>query len=134
MMIDVDDEVLEYSRRLHDGLTGLMGFKRKPGAPPTRYKNCSLFEMPQTWTNRFDLVFAEGTAQHWVDEKLRQGCIDEMTRVSKGIVLIMGNNGLREEEQHVDEVFNFTYAGMPPHRKCFTPDELEIIFVKAGLK
>jgi len=34
----------------------------------------------------------------------------------------------------VDKSFDFTYEGMPPRRKCFTPDELEMRLKKAGLK
>ena len=135
VMIDVDEEVLNYARRLRDAVNDLRGCRREGvAALPTSYLNRSVFKMPEDWTNRFDFVFAEGTAQHWIEEDLRQGCIDEMVRVSKGIVLIMGNNGLREEEQHADQFFSFTYKGMPPKRRCFTPDELRVRLSKAGLR
>ena len=127
-LIDVDHEVVEYARRVRGALNSLLGYPL-----PVQIKVGDIHRMhfPES---RFDLVFNEGVPQHWELESLRQGAIDEMTRVSKDLVMVMGNNGLLPEEQEADRTFQFTYKGMPPTRKCFTPDELEMRLKKAGLK
>jgi ubiquinone/menaquinone biosynthesis C-methylase UbiE len=83
----------------------------------------------------FDLVFNEGIPQHWTEDEKRQKCINEMMRVTKpgGTVIIIGNNGLNPEEQKIDQSFQFKYEGMPPTRKCFTPEELKSRMAVAGL-
>ena len=126
--LDIDPEVLKYARRLMKGLEGLEG---------------GGFWRPAIWRgdihhlhlgkNRFSLVFNEGVPQHWVEEDLRQGSINEMARVSKDMVIIIGNNGLNPKEQEIDRTFQFRYVGMPPTRKCFTPEELKMRMEKAGL-
>ena len=128
ILIDVDPEVVNYARRIRGALNSMLGLPL-----PVQIKNGSIFFM-RFADSSFDLVFNEGVPQHWTDEKLRQGSIDQMARVSRDYVIVMGNNGLRKEEQYVDDVFSFTYKGMPPHRKCFTPEELEMRLKKAGLK
>jgi len=127
-MIDVDKQVLAYARRIRNAANSLNGH-----AALTRIWPCSIHKMGYE-DNSFDLVFNEGVPQHWTTEELRQGSIDKMVKVSGDTVVVMGNNGLREEEQEVDKSFDFTYEGMPPRRKCFTPDELERRLKKAGLK
>jgi len=127
-MIDVDEQVLDYARRLRDAANSLNGHTALTHIGPG-----SIHRM-QYLDNPFDLVFNEGVPQHWTTEELRQGSINRMVKVSRDTVIIMGNNGLREEEQLVDKSFDFTYEGMPPRRKCFTPDELEMRLKKAGLK
>ena len=128
IMLDIDPQVIEYTRRLRGALNALVGF---PLA--TQIKVGSIHRMKFA-DNSFDVVFNEGVPQHWPDEDRRQGSIDQMVRVSRDWVVIIGNNGLREEEQKADQEFSFTYLGMPPKRKCFTPDELSMRLKKAGLK
>jgi len=127
-MIDVDKQVLTYARRIRNAANSLNGH-----AALTHIWPRSVHEMGYE-DNSFDLVFNEGVPQHWTTEELRQGCIDKMVKISRDTVIVMGNNGLREEEQEVDRSFTFTYEEMPPRRKCFTPDELEMRLKKAGLK
>ena len=128
ILLDIDHEVVNYARRIRGALNSLLGFPL-----PVQIRVGNIHRMHFA-NDTFDLVFNEGCSQHWTDEEKRQGSIDQMTRVSRDYVIVIGNNGLREEEQHVDENFNFTYKGMPPHRKCFIPDELEMRLKKAGLK
>ena len=128
ILLDIDHEVVNYARRIRGALNSLLGFPL-----PVQIKVGNIHRMHFA-DNSFDLVFNEGVPQHWPDEERRQRAIDQMARVSKDFVIVIGNNGLREEEQHVDEEFNFGYKGMPPRRKCFTPDELEVRLKKAGLK
>jgi len=127
-MMDIDNEVANYARRIRDAANSLNGH-----AAVTYIRNGDLFKMTYE-DGSFDLVFNEGVPQHWTTEELRQGSINQMSRVSRDTVVVMGNNGLREEEQLVDKSFDFTYKGMPSRRKCFTPDELEMRMRKAGLK
>ena len=127
-MLDVDPEVVTYARHVRNALNALRGFPL-----PTSIKIGSIFRMK--FSDGFaDLVFNEGVPQHFPDEDKRQGAIDQMARVSKNMVAVIGNNGLKAEEQEMDREFEFTYMGMPPHRKCFTPDELEMRLKKAGLR
>jgi len=128
VLLDIDHEVVNYARRIRGALNSLLDFPL-----PVQIKVGNIHRM-HFGDNTFDLVMNEGVPQHWTDEEKRQGSIDQMARVSKDTVVVIGNNGLSEEEQHVDENFNFTYKGMPPHRKCFIPDELEMRLKKAGLK
>jgi len=127
-MIDVDKQVLAYARRVRNAANSLNGHTSLTHIGPG-----SIHRMQYLY-NPFDLVFNEGVPQHWTTEELRQGSINQMVKVSRDTVIVMGNNGLREEEQYVDKSFDFTYEGMPPRRKCFTPDELEMRLKKAGLK
>lgn len=128
-MFDIDDEVVRYATRLKLALGVLLA--RELAA--TIYIG-DLFQVRTDTAFKYDLVFAEGTAQHWTDER-RQGCIDRMAAWCKpgGIVAIAGNNGLLPHEQEADNSFRFTYQGMPPKRKCFSPTELEERMEKAGL-
>ena len=128
MLLDVDPEVVSYARRIRGALNSLVGF---PLAVEIRIGNIHRMKYSN---DSFDFVFNEGVPQHWVEEKLRQGAIDQMVRVSRDLVAVIGNNGLRLDEQEADKGFEFTYKGMPPHRKCFTPDELEMRLKRAGLK
>ena len=128
ILLDIDHEVVNYARRIRGALNSLLGFPL-----PIQIKVGNIHRMHFA-DNSFDLVFNEGVPQHWPDEERRQRAIDQMARVSRDYVIVIGNNGLSEEEQHVDENFNFGYKGMPPRRKCFTPDELEVRLKKAGLK
>jgi len=128
IMLDIDPEVIRYARRLRGALNELNG---SPLATQIRVGNIHKLRFAD---NSFDYVYNEGVSQHWVDEKLRQGSIDEMVRVSRNMVAIMGNNGLNPTEKEADEKVNFGYKGMPPKRKCFTPEELEMRMRKAGLK
>lgn len=128
ILLDLDYEAVQYTRRIRGALNSLLGF---PVPAQIRVGNIHRIHFAD---NTFDLVFNEGVSQHWTDEEKRQGSIDQMVRVSRDMVVIMGNNGLREEEQEADRNFDFEYKGMPPRRKCFTPDELEMRLKKAGLK
>jgi len=128
IMLDIDPEVVNYARRLRGALNSLAG-----SPLPTQIRVGNIHRMKFA-DNTFDLVMNEGCSQHWTDEQKRQGSIDQMARVSRDFVIVMGNNGLREEEQEADKSFDFTYKGMPPRRKCFTPDELEMRLKRAGLK
>lgn len=126
--LDIDPEVIDYATRLRGALKALVGgFYCRPliGLGDIHHLNCA--------DNRFSLVFNEGVPQHWRDEERRQGAINEMARVSKDMVVIIGNNGLNLKEQEIDRTFQFGYSGMPPTRKCFTPDELKERMGKAGL-
>ena len=128
ILLDIDHEAVNYARRIRGALNSLLGFPL-----PVQIKVGNIHRLHYA-DNTFDLVFNEGVPQHWTDEEKRQGSIDQMARVSKDTVVVIGNNGLREEEQHVDKTFDFKYKGMPPRRKCFIPDELEMRLKKAGLK
>jgi len=128
ILMDIDHEVADYARRVKKALNSLLGF---PLAVTVRIGDIHRLHYED---NTFDLVLNEGVPQHWPDEEKRQGAIDQMARVSRDYVIVMGNNGLREEEQKADREVNFGYKGMPPRRKCFTPDELEMRLKKAGLK
>ncbi len=128
ILLDIDHEVVNYARRIRGALNSLLGFPL-----PVQIKVGNIHRMHFAG-NSFDVVFNEGVPQHWPDEEKRQGSIDQMVRVSRDYVIVIGNNGLREEEQEADRSFDFTYKGMPPRRKCFTPDELETRLKKAGLK
>ena len=128
IMLDVDPQVIEYARRLRGALNSLVG---SPLA--TQIKKGSIHRMSFA-DDHFDLVFNEGVSQHWTDENRRQGSIDEMARVCKNIVVVMGNNGTNPREVEEDKTVKFGYMGMPPERKCFTPDELEMRLKKAGLR
>jgi len=125
--IDIDPQVIEYAHRLQGALSMLA--KRTLNID-LRVGDIHHLEFPD---HSFDLVFNEGVSQHWPDEEKRQGSINEMTRVSRDMVIIIGNNGLNPEEQRIDREFRFGYCGMPPTRKCFTPLELEDRMTKAGL-
>jgi len=128
IMFDVDPEVISYTRRLRGALNALVGF---PLATQIKLGNIHRMKFADS---SFDLVFNEGVPQHWVDEDKRQGAIDQMVRVCRGTVVVMGNNGANPHEVEEDNTRRFTYMGMPPERKCFTPDELEMRLKKAGLK
>ena len=128
ILVDIDPEVITYARRIRGAVNALLGYPL-----PIQIKLGNLFNLRVT-RESFDLVFNEGVPQHWTDEQKRQGCINIMANLSKDMVMVIGNNGLREEEQRVDESFDFSYKGMPLRRKCFTPDELEMRLKKAGLK
>ena len=128
-LFDIDPQAVEYCQRLNDALVALVG-----QLLPTSIFRADLFGpvgLPEEWA---DLVFNEGVPQHWPDEERRQGCIDRMARWSRDLVVIMGNNGLNPHEQDIDRSFSFKYQGMPPQRKCFTPDELKERMERAGLK
>jgi len=128
ILLDIDHEVVNYARRIRGAINSLIGF---PLSVQIKVGNIHRMHFAD---NTFDLVMNEGVSQHWTQEELRQGSIDQMVRVSKDYVIVIGNNGLRKEEQKADETFDFGYKGMPPRRKCFTPDELEMRLKKAGLK
>jgi len=128
VMMDIDEQVIDYARRIRDAANSLQGHKS-----PTFIYSGDLFKMTYK-ADSFDLVFNEGVPQHWPDEERRQGAIDLMVKVSRRDVIVIGNNGLREEEQEADRNFKFTYEGMPPHRRCFIPDELFMSLRKAGLE
>lgn len=128
---DIDKTAVAYACRLRDALKALIGqFEFYP-----TITEGNIFKIPQSWNDEFDLVFNEGVPQHFLDER-REVCIKNMVRITKpgGMVVIIGNNGLNSHEQWIDENFEFKYEGMPPKRKCFTPDELEELMRKAGLQ
>ena len=127
-MFDIDPQVVAYARRIRDAVNALSGSSI---VAHIRIGDIHSMTYPDGF---FDLVFNEGVPQHFPDEDRRQRIIDHMVRVSRNTVVVIGNNGLRLEEQEADKSFNFTYMGMPPRRKCFTPDELEMRLKKAGLK
>lgn len=89
-----------------------------------------------TIKDHYDLVYNEGVVQHWPDERQRQLAIDRMVLFCKpgGTVCVIGNNGLLKSEQEADQTVPFTYEGMPPTRKCFTPQELGQRLSKSGLE
>jgi len=130
VLLDIDYEAVNYARRIRGALNSLLGFPL-----PAQIRDGNIHRMHFA-DSSFDLVFNEGVVHHWPDEERRQGSIDQMVRVSRDMVIIMGNNGLREEEQKQDRErdFSLSYKGVAPHRKCFTPDELEVRLKKAGLK
>jgi len=126
--IDIDPEVIKYAKRLAKALDDLTGGFLYP--PIIKLGDIHHLDFPD---NAFELVFNEGVPQHWPDEERRQGAINEMARVSRDMVIIIGNNGLNPREQEVDRTFQFGYFGMPPTRRCFTPDELGSRMRSAGL-
>jgi len=128
ILFDIDHEVVQYARRIRGALNALLGF---PLPVQIKVGNLHAIHLAR---GSFDLVFTEAVPQHWPDEEKRQGSIDRMAELSRDYVIVIGNNGLREKEQKADQEFDFTYKGMPPRRKCFTPDELEMRLKKAGLK
>jgi len=127
IMIDIDPEVVEYSRRLRNALNALRGFPL-----PTQIRYGNLFRMKFA-DNSFDLVFSEGVIDHFSDVERRQKVLDCMTRVSRGLVVVMVSNGLNPKEVEEDEKITFTYMGMPPKRQSFKPDELMMRLKNAGL-
>ena len=148
LCFDIDPQVIEYAERLRMAL----GHLRGDGVGEVVMTVDSILDMRylqsthvwKDWDKTFsvkdlalpeqwDLVFNEGVPQHFPDDETRQKCINEMTRVSKGLVVVIGNNGLNPQEQEIDRTFNFGYMGMPPRRRCFTPDELTDKLKKAGL-
>ena len=130
-MVDIDPEVLEYARRLRNALNALKKFPL-----PTTIKGGSIFAMHLLKLPKegFDLVFNEGFVDHFTDQEIRQKCVDEMARVSKNFVVVMGANGLNPREVQEDKDMTFTYMGMPPKRKSLVPGELEMLLKKAGLE
>lgn len=132
LMLDIDPEVIEYACRLRASLEVLIGYPLNAGT-----SNSDLFNRLRGRREApFDLVMNEGVPQHWSDDEKRQGCIDLMAQVTRpgGLVVIIGNNGLNSHEQEVDGSFQFQYMGMPPQRKCFTPEELKTRMELAGLR
>ena len=138
---DIDDSVVDYANRLERALWALV--VHSFAGPPSVERfhrpyigGGDIFNMSQDWTDKHDLVFNEGVPQHWPEEEKRQKCIDEMVRVTKpgGTVVVMGNNGANPDEQEADKTMKFTYEGMPPTRRCFTPGELKLMLEKAGLQ
>lgn len=126
---DINILAVDYARRLKFALEILQQKKIH-----CQIDRDDIFHM--AWPNdMFDLVFNEGIPQHWTEDEKRQKCINEMMRVTKpgGTVIIIGNNGLNPEEQKIDQSFQFKYEGMPPTRKCFTPEELKSRMAVAGL-
>jgi len=127
-MIDIDNEVANYARRIRDAANSLNGH-----AAVTFIRNNDIFKMTYE-DDSFDLVFNEGIPHHWPDEERRQGCINLMTRISGDTVIVIGNNGDNPIEVEKYGNMEFTYEGMPPRTKFFTPDELGMRLRKAGLK
>jgi len=128
ILMDIDHEVVKYARRLRGALNALLDFPL-----PVQIKVGNIHRMHFV-DNTFDLVFNEGVPHHFPEEELRQGSINQMARVSKGYVIVIGNNGANPLEVEKYKDVEFTYKGMPPHAKFFTPDELEMRLKKAGLK
>jgi len=128
VMIDIDPEVIAYARRIRGALNSLVGSPLS-----TLIKVGSIHRMKFS-DNMFDLVFNEGVPQHWTDEQKRQGSIDQMVRVSRDMVMVIGNNASNPFEVDKYKDVDFTYMGMPPRVEFFTPDELEMRLKKAGLK
>ena len=128
IMLDIDPEVVAYARRIRGALNSLVGSPLS-----TLIRVGSIHRMKFT-ENMFDLVFNEGVPQHWTEEQKRQGSIDQMVRVSKDMVVVVGNNGLNVDEVSKYKDVDFTYLGMPPKVEFFKPDELEMRLKKAGLK
>jgi len=128
ILLDIDHEVVNYARRIRGALNSLLGFPL-----PVQIRVGSIFSMRLS-NSSFDLVFAEGLSHHWTDERRRQGSIDQMVRVSKDTVVVIGNNGGNPIEVEKYRNVEFQYKGMPPKAKFFTPDELEMRLKKAGLK
>ena len=126
--MDIDYEVVNYARRIRGALNSLLGFPL-----PVQIKVGNIHRMHFA-ENTFDLVMNEGVPQHWLDEEKRQGSIDQMVRVSKDTVVVIGNNGGNPIEVEKYRNVEFQYKGMPPKAKFFTPDELETRLKKAGLK
>jgi len=126
--LDIDYEVVNYARRIRGALNSLLGFPL-----PVQIKVGNIHRMHFA-ENTFDLVMNEGVPQHWLDEEKRQGSIDQMVRVSKDTVVVIGNNGGNPIEVEKYRNVEFQYKGMPPKAKFFTPDELETRLKKAGLK
>ena len=118
--IDIDPTCVEYAQRL---LLALSALTRKYIPAEIKIGDMHHLAFPD---NSFDFVFSEGTHQHWPDEERRQGSINEAVRVLRpgGIFCAIGNNGLNPKEEEIDRTFQFRYMGMPPTRKCFSPDEL----------
>jgi len=128
IMIDIDSEMVTYARRLRGALNSLVG---SPLPVQIRVGNIHRMHFAD---NSFDLVFNEGVPHHWPDEKRRQGSIDQMSRVSKDMVIVIGNNGANPQQAHKAGVEEFGYKGMPSKTHFFTPEELETRLKKAGLK
>jgi len=128
ILLDIDPEMVNYARRLRGALNSFLG---SPLATQIRVGN--IFRMPFA-DDHFDLVFNEGVSHHWPDEQKRQGSIDQMARVSKDVVIVIGNNGANPHEVEKWESQEFGYKGMPPKARFFTPEELEDRLKKAGLK
>jgi len=128
VMLDIDSEVLEYARRLRGALNSLLG-----SPLPTVIRTGNIHRLHYA-DDTFDLVFNEGVPHHWIDEEKRQGSINQMARVSKGYVIVIGNNGANPHEVEKYKDVEFTYKGMGPHARFFTPEELEMRLKKAGLK
>jgi len=120
ILMDIDGEVVNYARRIRGALNSLLG-----SPLPVQIKVGNIHRLHYT-DNTFDLVFAEGLSHHWIDEERRQGSINQMARVSKGYVIMIGNNGANPHEVEKYKDVEFTYKGMDPHAKFFTPEELEM--------
>ena len=128
ILLDIDYELVNYARRVRGAMNSLVGFPL-----PVQIKVGNILRMHFA-DNTFDLVFNEGVPHQWIDEERRQGSIDQMVRVSKDYVIVIGNNGANPSEVEKYKDVEFTYKGMPPKAKFFTPDELEMRLKKAGLK
>ena len=126
--LDIDPDAGRYATRIMNTLDCLIGgFRYRPVI-----REGDIHNLPYRDAS-WDLVFNEGVPQHYPDEERRQGSINEMARVARNAVVIIGNNGLNPSEQETDRTFSFGYMGMPPMRKCFTPGELKGRMEAAGL-
>ncbi len=126
-MLDFDPEVVLYAKML---LRALDALRETRLLASIHQGNIHCMSYPD---GLFDLVFNEGVPQHWPDEERRQGAIDAMARVSRNLVVVIGNNGANPREAEEDRTRTFGYKGMPSGRKCFTPDELKMRLKRAGL-
>lgn len=126
-MVDIDPTMLEYARRLRDVAQLLSG-----KALPVFISDASIHQLP--YPDGFvDLAYNEGVPHHWPDQERRQGAINEMARVSRKWVCVIGSNALCPETVKMAEETAHTYCGMPPKQKPFTPTELGERLSSAGL-
>jgi len=126
-MVDFDPSMLEYARRLREAAQILAGRHLH-----VTIRHATIHKLSYADGN-FDLVYNEGVPHHWPDEERRQGSINEMARVSRGWVCVIGSNALCAATLIMAKETDHSYEGMPPKQKPFTPTELGERLSRAGL-
>lgn len=127
VLLDIDSAQLMKAMSLVDAINALLNVRL-----PVVYREADALNLPYP-DGIFDLVFSEGVAEHWSDEK-RQRYLDEAARVCKGKVIIIVPNAMNKKVMEMSEKIVITYKSMPPKEKPYLPGELRVSMERAGLK